>query len=54
VEYPGLIIRYTTDGTEPTVNSPQYKGPTVVSGTILLKSFDVAGKSSRTVQANSN
>lgn len=50
VEYPGLIIRYTIDGTEPTINSIQYDGPVNVTGTVSLKSFDTAGKSSRTVQ----
>jgi hexosaminidase len=50
VEYPGLIIRYTTDGTEPTVNSLQYQNPVNVTGNILLKSFDASGKASRTVE----
>jgi hexosaminidase len=50
VEYPGLIIRYTTDGTEPTIESTIYKEPVSASGNIRLKSFDVSGKSSRSVQ----
>lgn len=54
VEYPGLIIRYTTDGTEPTVNSLQYKMPAEVTGTVRLKSFDAADRGSRTVQVPSN
>jgi hexosaminidase len=48
VAFPGLIIRYTTDGTEPTVESVRYAEPVKVAGTIKLKSFDAAGKSSRT------
>jgi hexosaminidase len=54
IAYPGLIIRYTTDGTEPTTESLLYENPTPVSGTVLLKSFDSAGKSSRTVQIIEN
>ncbi len=49
VEYPGLIIRYTTDGTEPTIGSTIYNGPVSVSGTVRLKSFDLSGKHSRSV-----
>lgn len=48
VEYPGLIIRYTMDGSEPTAASAVYSAPTKVSGTIKLKSFDLAGTASRT------
>jgi len=50
VEYPGLVIRYTTDGKEPDLNSSVYDGPLDVTGQIVLKSFDRAGKSSRPVK----
>jgi hexosaminidase len=50
VEYPGLVIRYTTDGSEPTASSPRYEHPVKVNGKFLLKSFDASGKSSRTIQ----
>jgi hexosaminidase len=46
--FPGLSIRYTTDGSEPHATSPVYEGPVQVSGEVKLKSFDAAGKSSRT------
>lgn len=49
VALPGLTIRYTTDGSEPTTKSALYKNPTNVSGTIKLKSFDASGRSSRSV-----
>lgn len=47
VELPGLAIRYTTDGSEPTATSQLYENPVKVSGTVKLKSFDLAGRSSR-------
>ncbi len=49
VKFPGLQIRYTTDGTEPTVESPLYERPVQVSGKeIKLKTFNSVGRSSRT------
>ncbi|HWS01236.1 MAG TPA: family 20 glycosylhydrolase, partial [Prolixibacteraceae bacterium] len=48
VEFPGLEIRYTTDGSEPTAQSQLYTGPVKVAGTVKLKSFVRGGKSSRT------
>ena len=47
VEFPGLTIRYTTDGSEPDENASVYEGPVQVSDTVKLKSFDAAGKASR-------
>jgi hexosaminidase len=51
-EYPGLMIRYTTDGTEPSGQSPLYTGPVPVTGPVRLKAFDKAGRSGRTVEIN--
>lgn len=48
-EYPGLTIRYTTDGTEPNASSTIYVKPTRVTGKVMLKSFDSSGKSSKVV-----
>jgi hexosaminidase len=47
-ELPGLAIRYTTDGSEPTAKSTLYEGPTQVKGIVKLKAFDSAGRSGRT------
>ncbi|MEM6698751.1 MAG: family 20 glycosylhydrolase, partial [Bacteroidota bacterium] len=44
---PGLIIRYTTDGSEPTVDSKIYTQPMEMKGKISLKTFDLSGKASR-------
>lgn len=51
VESPGLIIRYTLDGSEPTKNDPVYTAPIKIENlsttkVILLKSFTPSGKSS--------
>lgn len=50
IEFPGLELRYTTDDTEPTINSTIYSGPVEVSGKIRIKAFDSSGKSSREVE----
>jgi hexosaminidase len=47
IDFPGLIIRYTTDGSEPDATSAEYTGPIEVSGKVLLKSFDTRGRGSR-------
>ncbi len=50
VAFPGLIIRYTTDGSEPTEKSPIYQGNIKASTTVSLRSFDASGRGSRTVK----
>jgi hexosaminidase len=49
---PGLTIRYTTDGSEPTAQSLVYQAPVKITGTVKLKCFGVAERSSRTVALN--
>ncbi|MCE7043645.1 family 20 glycosylhydrolase [Dyadobacter sp. CY312] len=51
-ELPGLAIRYTTDGSEPTTKSELYNDAVKVTGTVKLKSFDSAGSASRTCVIN--
>ncbi len=53
VEYPGLMIRYTTDGTDPSLNSELYSGPIKYSEkkTFKFRSFDASGKASRVIEA---
>ncbi len=47
---PGLQIRYTTDGSEPTADSPLYTEPVRIQrGKVQLASFDMAGRKSRAV-----
>jgi hexosaminidase len=53
IDFPGITIRYTMDGTEPTMNSPVYTAPVAITGTnavpgpVLLRSFDTRGRGSR-------
>jgi hexosaminidase len=50
VEYPGLVVRYTTDGTEPGITSTAYTQPVQVNATMVrLKAFNTANRGSRTV-----
>jgi hexosaminidase len=46
--FPGLTIRYTTDGSEPAADSQIYTQPLPANGTVKLKSFDSRGRGSRT------
>ncbi|WP_437970501.1 family 20 glycosylhydrolase [Sorangium sp. So ce260] len=48
VAFPGLQIRYTTDGAEPDAASAVYSGPVAVSGVVKLRTFDTRGRGSRT------
>jgi len=47
IDFPGLTIRYTTDGSEPNMDSPVYNGPVQVSGKVTFRSFDTRGRGSR-------
>ena len=45
--FPGLQIRYTLDGSEPTVTSTEYTEPLEVKGDVRLKVFSKGGNESR-------
>ncbi len=49
IAFPGLTIRYTYDGSEPTINSPVYEKPIDKIRTVKLKAFNQFGRESRTV-----
>lgn len=53
-EFPGMQIRYTVDGSEPSANSKLYEKSVPIKGNIKLKAFDTKGSSSRTTTVNSN
>ncbi|MBD1364968.1 carbohydate-binding domain-containing protein [Mucilaginibacter sp. ZT4R22] len=44
IQYPGLTIRYTTDGTEPTANSKVYTAPVNAKGVVKFRAFDEKGR----------
>lgn len=46
-QLPGLIIRYTTDGTEPGPQSPVYQAPVPDNGKVLFRCFDNNGRGGR-------
>jgi hexosaminidase len=50
LQLPGLTIRYTTDGNEPSAKSPAYTGPIAAKGLVRLRAFDARGRGGRTVQ----
>ncbi len=49
VQFPGMVIRYTTDGSEPTEKSMEYTGPIEANGVIKAKTFTSSGRASRTI-----
>ncbi|MCB9080631.1 MAG: carbohydate-binding domain-containing protein [Lewinellaceae bacterium] len=51
VAFPGLAIRYTTDGNDPSPKSAVYEGPVAIpaDATVKLKTFSRNGRGSRTV-----
>lgn len=50
VQYPGLIIRYTTDGSVPTVNSKVYTGNLPDTANLSLRVFTPAGRAGETIK----
>ncbi|SEM27840.1 hexosaminidase [bacterium A37T11] len=44
VLYPGLTIRYTTNGADPNMNSALYQGPIQAKGTIIFRVFNQEGR----------
>ncbi|MCX6224772.1 MAG: chitobiase/beta-hexosaminidase C-terminal domain-containing protein, partial [Bacteroidia bacterium] len=50
IAYPGLTIRYTVDGSVPTMDSPVYNGPAEVHGTVKLAAFSSSGRPGRSIE----
>jgi hexosaminidase len=48
IQLPGLTLRYTTDGTEPTAASRAVEGPLAATGTIRVAAFDGRGRKGAT------
>lgn len=47
VQIPGMVIRYTTDGTEPTANSPVYEQTLAAGERAIFKVFNKEGRGGR-------
>lgn len=52
VQFPGMTIHYTTDGAEPTINSPVYQQPLKNSSTLAFRVFTAGGRGGRTTRLN--
>jgi hexosaminidase len=50
LEIPGFPLRYTTDGTEPTVKSPLVRGPIPVASDVRVAAFDTNGRKGHTAR----
>ncbi len=50
IQYPGLEVRYTTDGSEPSASSQLYSEPVSERGLIRFAAFDVRGRRGRVVE----
>ncbi len=50
VELPGFTLRYTTDGSEPTVRSSLVRGPIPFRGTVRVAAFNATGRQGHTAR----
>jgi hexosaminidase len=50
VELPGFTLRYTTDDSEPNVNSAVVRGPIPLRGTIRVAAFSTTGRKGHTAR----
>jgi hexosaminidase len=44
LEIPGFVLRYTTDGSEPSTKSPEVRGPIPAVGVVRVAAFDTTGR----------
>src|SRR5690606_28217687 len=49
IQFPGFVIRYTTDGSEPTAASPAYEAPIAEATNVAFRVFNAEGRGGRTV-----
>ncbi|MEO0001987.1 MAG: hypothetical protein RL766_2033, partial [Bacteroidota bacterium] len=50
IQLPGMTIRFTTDGSEPTASSVVYSQPIATKGLIRFRAFDSKGRGGRTIE----
>jgi hexosaminidase len=49
ISLPGFSVRYTLDGSEPTIESPPYREPVEAKGTVKLAAFTSTGRRGRVI-----
>ena len=55
VEFPGLTIRYTTNGKDPDAGSKVYTGPVNYNGGVIkFRAFDPKGRGGNVAEGGSN
>ena len=52
IQLPGLVLRYTTDGSEPTPQSPLVRGPIADRAPVRVAAFDHTGRAGRASQVD--
>ena len=50
LEIPGFVLRYTSDGSEPTSKSPQLSGPLPLAKEVRVAAFDTNGRKGHTAK----
>jgi hexosaminidase len=50
LEIPGFVLRYTTDGSEPTRKSPELRGGIAAAGDVRVAAFDTNGRKGATAR----
>jgi hexosaminidase len=50
VELPGFTLRYTTDGSEPTLRSAELRGPIPLKADVRVAAFDTTGRKGHTAR----
>jgi hexosaminidase len=52
VQIPGLTLRYTLDGTDPTSSSPEFNAPINKRAIVRVAAFDRNGRAGRAAQVD--
>jgi hexosaminidase len=52
-QFPGFALRYTTDGSEPNINSPLVSGPIEAKGVIRVAAFNRSGRQGKSSRIES-
>ena len=50
LEVPGFVLRYTTDGSEPTARSPEVRGPIPAGSGVRVAAFNAQGRKGHTAK----